>query len=202
MPSYKLIYFPVAALGEPIRFLFSYAGIEFVDERFDRKDWPKLKDTMPFGKVPVLEVDGKRIGQSAAICRYLAKQCGLAGKNDWEALEIDSTVDTIHDLRNNIAAFHYESNEQAKQEKTKGAKVTVPYCLERLDAQVKKNGGYFIGGSLTWADLVFVALLDYLNMMMKEDIVEKYPNLKQLQKKVEEVPAIKKWIQKRPSTNM
>jgi len=53
---------------------------------------------MPFGKVPVLEVDGKRINQSVAICRYLAKQYGLAGKNDWEALEIDSTVDTLQDL--------------------------------------------------------------------------------------------------------
>jgi len=53
---------------------------------------------MPFGKVPVLEVDGKRINQSVAICRYLAKQCGLAGKNDWESLEIDSAVDTIQDL--------------------------------------------------------------------------------------------------------
>jgi len=54
---------------------------------------------MPFAKVPVLEVDGKKIDQSIAISRYLAKQCGLAGKNDWESLEIDSTVDTIHDLR-------------------------------------------------------------------------------------------------------
>ena len=54
---------------------------------------------MPFGKVPVLEVDGKKIDQSVAICRYLAKQCGLAGKDDWEALLIDVAVDTIHDLR-------------------------------------------------------------------------------------------------------
>ncbi|XP_011702072.1 PREDICTED: glutathione S-transferase-like isoform X2 [Wasmannia auropunctata] len=200
MPSYKLIYFPITALAEPIRFLFSYAGIEFVDERFDRKDWKKIKPTTPFGKVPVLEVDGKKIDQSAAISRYLAKQCDLAGKNDWESLEIDSTVDTIHDLRASIAAFHYESNEQAKQEKIKAAKVTVPYYLERLDAQVKKNGGYFIGGALTWADLTFVGLLEYLNLMMKEDIIEKYENLKQLQKKVEEVPAIKNWIQKRPAS--
>ncbi|XP_011702075.1 PREDICTED: glutathione S-transferase-like [Wasmannia auropunctata] len=201
MPSYKLIYFPVTALAEPIRFLFSYAGIEFVDERFDRNDWPNIKPTMPFGKVPVLEVDGKKIGQSVAICRYLAKQCDLAGKNDWEALEIDSTVDTIHDLRASMASYFYESNEQAKQEKQLKAKEIVPYYLERLDAQVKKNGGYFVGGALTWADLTFVGLLDYLNLMMKEDIVEKYENLKQLQKKVEEVPAIKKWIQKRPASN-
>lgn len=53
----------------------------------------------PFGQVPILEVDGKRVCQSTAICRYLAKQFGLAGKDDWEALEIDATVDTIHDLR-------------------------------------------------------------------------------------------------------
>ena len=53
----------------------------------------------PFGKTPVLEVDGKQAHQSIAICRYLAKQFGLNGSNDWEALEIDAIVDTFTDLR-------------------------------------------------------------------------------------------------------
>jgi len=53
----------------------------------------------PFGKVPVLEIDGKQIHQSGAICRYLAKQFGLNGSNDWEALEIDAIVDTFTDFR-------------------------------------------------------------------------------------------------------
>jgi glutathione S-transferase len=53
----------------------------------------------PFGKVPVLEIDGKQAHQSAAICRYLAKQFGLAGSSDWEALEIDALVDTFTDFR-------------------------------------------------------------------------------------------------------
>jgi len=43
MPSYKLIYFHLTGLAEPIRLLLSYAGIEFVDERIDKNDWPKLK---------------------------------------------------------------------------------------------------------------------------------------------------------------
>jgi len=43
MPTYKLTYFPVKALAEPIRFLLSYAGIEFIDDRFDKADWPKIK---------------------------------------------------------------------------------------------------------------------------------------------------------------
>lgn len=202
MPSYKLTYFPVKALAEPIRFLFSYAGIDFVDDRFDRDDWPKIKPNMPFGQVPVLEIDGKKISQSVAIARYLAKQCGLAGKDDLEAMEIDAIVDTIHDLRAKIAAYHYENNEAVKATKLEIAKEQVPYFLERLDAQVQKNGGYFVGGALTWADLSFVAILDYLNDMMKEDIIEKYENLKQLKQKVLELPAIKSWIEKRPQSEM
>ncbi|EFN62037.1 Glutathione S-transferase [Camponotus floridanus] len=184
MPSYKLTYFPIQALAEPIRFLFSYGGTEFIDYRFDRADWPKIKPTMPFGQVPVVEVDGKKIAQSVAISRYLAKQYGLAGKDDWESLEIDST---------------YENNETAKEEKLKRAKEIVPYYLERLDAQVQKNGGYFVGGALSWADFTFVGLLDYLNFMMRENIIEKYDNLKQLKQKVEKIPSIKSWIEKRPS---
>jgi len=91
----------------------------------------------------------------------------------------------------------YRNSEQAKKYKREIADETIPYYLERLDAQVKKNGGYFVGGALTWADLTFVGLLDYMNFLMK-GVVEKYENLKQLQKKVEEIPAIKSWIEKRP----
>lgn len=54
---------------------------------------------MPFGQVPVLEVDGKVAHQSIAIARYLAKQVKLVGKDDWEDLAIDSMVDTVNDLR-------------------------------------------------------------------------------------------------------
>lgn len=54
---------------------------------------------MPFGKVPVLEIDGKQTHQSAAICRYLAKQLDLCGKTDWDALQIDIIVDTFSDFR-------------------------------------------------------------------------------------------------------
>lgn len=54
---------------------------------------------MPFGQVPILEVDGKVAHQSIAIARYLAKQVKLNGKDDWEDLVIDSVVDTVNDLR-------------------------------------------------------------------------------------------------------
>lgn len=57
-----------------------------------------IPDT-PFGQMPLLEHNGKVAHQSLAICRYLAKQVKLVGKDDWEDLEIDATADTISDLR-------------------------------------------------------------------------------------------------------
>lgn len=118
-PTFKLYYFNIRALAEPIRFLLAYGGLAYEDVRIEKEDWPKLKPSklefdqlfevtilndilvlaMPMEQMPVLEVDGQRVHQSVAIGRYLAKRVGLAGSNDWESLQIDSAVDTVNELR-------------------------------------------------------------------------------------------------------
>lgn len=42
-PSFKLYYFNIRALAEPIRYLFAYGGIAYEDVRVEREDWPKVK---------------------------------------------------------------------------------------------------------------------------------------------------------------
>lgn len=123
-PKYKLYYFNLYALGEPLRVLFAYGRIKYEDVRIERSQWPALKPSkwtnpmifikivyksfnlslvclciaMPLGQMPVLEIDNdKRVYQSMAIARYLAKIVGLSGANDWEDLLIDVVVDTIKD---------------------------------------------------------------------------------------------------------
>jgi glutathione S-transferase len=54
---------------------------------------------MPMGQMPCLEVDGRRVHQSLAMCRYIGKQIKLNGLNPIEDLQIDATVDTINDFR-------------------------------------------------------------------------------------------------------
>ncbi len=53
---------------------------------------------MPFGQVPVLEVDGKVLAESYSICRYLAQRHGLAGKSDWEQALVDMYGDCCRDI--------------------------------------------------------------------------------------------------------
>lgn len=44
--QYKLTYFDITGLGESIRLLFHYGGINFVDQRVDYiEDWPALKSS-------------------------------------------------------------------------------------------------------------------------------------------------------------
>lgn len=45
MSTYKLTYFNVTGLGEPIRYLLSQSGIKFEDVRVEFDDWPKLKSS-------------------------------------------------------------------------------------------------------------------------------------------------------------
>ncbi|KAH7694854.1 CRE-GST-9 protein, partial [Aphelenchoides avenae] len=78
MVHYKLTYFDCRALGEVARFMFHYAGQPFDDVRVTNEEWEAnlqhYKSTLPYGRIPVLEVDGVQIAESMTIARFLAKQ--------------------------------------------------------------------------------------------------------------------------------
>ncbi|VDO84943.1 unnamed protein product [Haemonchus placei] len=78
MINYKLTYFDGRGPAEIIRQekIVTVAGEDCEDVRVTFGDWPKLKEDMPFGQLPVLDIDGKQLCQSFAIVRYLAKQFG------------------------------------------------------------------------------------------------------------------------------
>lgn len=42
-PTFKLRYFNLKALGEPIRMLFAYGNVDYEDIRVESSDWPSLK---------------------------------------------------------------------------------------------------------------------------------------------------------------
>jgi len=202
-PTFKLYYFNIRALAEPIRYLFAYGGQAYEDVRVERGDWPKLKPTMPMGQMPVLEVDGHRVHQSVAIERYVAKRVGLAGANDWENLQIDSVVDTINDLRQKIAAVHFEADEAIKQKKKETLIAeTVPFYLGKLEEIAKENKGHLAVSKLTWADFFFAAMMEIFKIWTGPEILSKYPNLQKVAENVYNLDAIKTWMKKRPATDM
>ena len=69
----------------------------------------------PFGGLPILEVNGKVIGQSSVISRYVAKEGGLAGKDNVEQALADSIFETAIEIREtHIIPNFFEKNEEKK----------------------------------------------------------------------------------------
>ena len=98
MSTYKLTYFNGRGRAEVSRLIFAAAGQKYEDVRVEEGQWPSLKSQMPLGQIPVLEVDGTKLPQSAAIARFLAKQFQLAGKDNLEQAKVDAVADTIGDI--------------------------------------------------------------------------------------------------------
>ncbi|XP_039607053.1 hematopoietic prostaglandin D synthase-like isoform X3 [Polypterus senegalus] len=113
MYNYKLTYFNMRGRAELARYIFAYAGMKYEDIRVEWKDWPEIKQTIPFEKLPIMEVDGIIIPQSLAIARYLAKETGLAGATSLEEAQTDALVDCMNDFT--IMIPWNEKNKEVKE---------------------------------------------------------------------------------------
>uniref|UniRef100_A0A6P7GZZ4 glutathione transferase n=1 Tax=Diabrotica virgifera virgifera TaxID=50390 RepID=A0A6P7GZZ4_DIAVI len=161
--TYKLIYFDVPGKGEAIRMILSYGEIPFEDKRIQMGDWPKLKPTTPLGQLPLLEVDGKAIPQSTAICRYLASIVKLDGKDARENLALDVALETLFDLQKMNGEIKYEQDAAKKKEKLeKLLKQGLPLYFGKLDEYAKKHNGYIaferVSGLCKWSLKIFLYL--------------------------------------------
>ncbi|XP_064594460.1 hematopoietic prostaglandin D synthase-like [Liolophura sinensis] len=205
MPVYKLYYFNARARAEGIRWLMSLAGVEFEDIRIDRNDWPTKKQEMPFGYVPVLEVEGQRLSESQAIARYLANKFDLAGKTDWEKALADQYVDVIYDILPPTRAIRLAPNEEVKAQRTKNfIEVDGPRILANLERCLESSRSeYLVGDSLTWADVMVASYLDlYIDRITPDfgDLLDKFPKLQAHLDRIRTVPQIAAFIAKRPKT--
>ncbi|XP_046744901.1 glutathione S-transferase-like [Diprion similis] len=200
MSSYKLTYFAIAGLAEPIRFLLSYGGIDYEDNRVAHENWPAIKPKTPFEQVPILEVNGKTLYQSNAIVRFLANKLNLFGSDELEHYEVDAHIETIGDLRSLLFTWQWAETPENKTAKEAETRKKAAFYLGKFENTVKENGGYFVGGKLTAADIVFAGLDYVFTFILGKEFLADYPHLKKLVEKVNALPGIKSHIAKRPET--
>ena len=179
----------------------------------------------PFGQVPVLEVDGKMLGQSNSIARYLAKKHGLAGQDDWEEAMANMYADSLMDVINAGLPYRFESDpEKKKQLLQELVTKNVRPHIQLIEKRLAENGtGYLVGSSvsckfvklslaelisydsrpiqLTWADLGYADVIPTF-LELVPDLLDNAPHLKKLINAIEAIPSIKKWIETRPVTPM
>ncbi|CAJ0605916.1 unnamed protein product [Cylicocyclus nassatus] len=204
MVQYRLTYFDGRGTAEIIRQIFAVAGEKFEDVRVIQQGWPKLKANTPFGQLPVLEIDGKQLAQSAAIARYLARKFGLAGKNPYEEAVVDSIVDQFKDFTAEIRPYLRVAMGFEQGDKDKLANDVLFPARDKffgfMTKFLKENkSGYLVGDSLTFADLY---LAEHCAEFAKKmpSIYDGFPEIKAHAERVRSNPALKKWLATRPET--
>uniref|UniRef100_A0A158P8Y6 glutathione transferase n=1 Tax=Angiostrongylus cantonensis TaxID=6313 RepID=A0A158P8Y6_ANGCA len=206
MVQYKLYYFGGRGLGEVIRQLFALAAVDFEDIRVTQEQWPALKPKMPFGNLPVLEVDGQQIPQSQAIARYVARKYGYAGKTPYEEAIVDALADQYKDFYVEIKNFYYPAMGLAKGDVESAKKNILIPARDRFLGYMtnflkKSNTGYLVGNDLTYADLILAEHVFSIRTVFPE-YTNGFPEVEEHYRKVTSVPKLKKWLDERPKTRM
>ncbi|KAH7699546.1 Nagst-1 protein [Aphelenchoides avenae] len=204
MVQYKLTYLQIRGLGEPARMILHYANQPFEDVRISREELKELKPKLPYGQVPLLEVDGKPLAQSTAIYRYLARQFGLAGKDDYEAAKLDEFSDYLKDVGREIRGFFQQVLGVEIKDKEKFEREQLRPTVDRLNRQLEEKlanaaSGFLAPSGVTWLDF-FVTERLYTMQKAKPDLFEAHPKIHQYIQRVHTLPQLKDYIASRLDT--
>lgn len=209
--KYKLIYFDGRGRAEAARWLFALADVPYEDVRYTQEEWKngiKEKLDTPFGQLPVLEIDdGKEvISQSLSIQKYLAEEFGFAGKTPIEKAKADMVVQCVQDFAYAVWVNFFEEDKERKEKAEKKVKEEeLPKFFKHFEAMLKKNNGgdgFFVGDSVTWADVAFAHQVEYVSIvgLDADTFLADYPKLKALKDRVLQLPEIAAWVAKRPES--
>ncbi|KAM7404603.1 hypothetical protein PAMP_011936 [Pampus punctatissimus] len=180
----KLFYWDIRGLAQPVRLLLEYTGTKYEDKfyvcgeapNFDKSCWfdEKYKLGMDFPNLPYLEDGDRKIVQSNAIMRYIARKHNMCGETEDEKVCVDIMENQAMDFRNGFVMMCYSDFDKIK-----------PGYLERLPGTLKQFSDFlgdrtwFAGDKITHVDFIMYELLDQ-HRMFQPTCLDDFKNLKDL----------------------
>jgi glutathione S-transferase len=168
----RLRYFPFPGRGAAIRDALRIGGIAFEDAHVPPDRFRELKAAgeLPFGSLPVLDVETARgrvsAAESNAILRFVGRRAGLYPiDDDVRALKVDEALDLAEDIYHVLAPSIGEENAERRMAMRKVlAEETLPRWVGFLERLLVANGrtGFLAGDALTVADLKLYWIADKL----------------------------------------
>lgn len=201
--KYTLSYFPLRARAETARLVLHAAKKDFVDNIVQFSEWGALKPKTPFGSLPVLEVGDKSFGQGQAIASYLARECGLYGSSNLDALKIEQLQQLREDLLVEEVNAWKEGDAAKKAElKKKMNDIVYPRFLNYFEKLVQQNQTesgtkYTVGDKLSLADIIIFEGTETVRQQYP-GLLDNLPAIKSVNALVAEVDGIKQYLKKRP----
>ena len=201
MSKPKLYYFdaPVSR-GEKCRLALHLAGIDFEDARIKFADWPTLKEQMPYGSVPVLELPGHPpLAHSNAILVLIGRRHGLHPADDFEAARHEGMMQHVEELRGAVSP----TLRMGDAEKKAAREALVAGFLPAWARAAERNitaGPFFGGEKIQVVDLKIHMAVRWFNGgkvdYIPATIFADYPRLVGVHDAVRDHPGVRSWYAK------
>ena len=210
----KLTYLDYKFIGEPIRLTLFIGNIPFEDERITHEELNKRRHAglLPFGQLPVLNVNGTTYAQSSAILRWAGQQSNMyTTDTQLQCNEILGVLEEMnvwfrplwfqHILGRNPATGDkmVEMTEEQNTEAIAVANTAMfPMMLSMLERRLGEKK-FFCGDVMTIADVTWYVMgsgiLDgtYEGGIVRADVLKSCDNLLRLVNEVGGHPRVVLW---------
>ena len=195
--------------AEVLRVSLFIKDIPFEDIRVSREEFIHMIKTgflpngmkVPFHQLPVIEVDGKIIGQTGAIARYCGKVSNLYADDILKAAKIDQIIDAATDITNVVSPTIREKDQEKKMEDRKVlVNKLLPRWFRYLENLLLEDDSTWFVEKMTIADIAMWRLLGWLTSGIIDgiptSIVDDFPKLKNIHHQVHTHPKVQEWMLK------
>jgi len=196
-------YWCVRALGNSIRYILEYSGIEYVERTYNlgknfdtREDWLSEKFCLglDFPNIPYLIEGDVKITQSLAIMRYLGRKSGLFPKIPEEERRVDLAEQQINDLMWSCNGLCY-NKDYSEELKNKFMDDFMGIKCQQLNNFLGDNK-FFGGDQLTYVDFLAYEMFDQHRVLWPEfeKMYQKHPNIVAFLKRMEALPKLAQFL--------
>uniref|UniRef100_A0A8C0X639 Glutathione S-transferase n=1 Tax=Castor canadensis TaxID=51338 RepID=A0A8C0X639_CASCN len=176
-------YWDIRGLAHAIRLLLEYTDSSYEEKRYtmgdapdyDRSQWLSEKFTLglDFPNLPYLIDGARKITQSNAILRYIARKHDLCGQTEEEKIRVDILENQVMDTRLQLVMLCYNPDfEKLKPEFLEG----LPEKM-KLYSQFLGKRPWFAGDKITFVDFIAYDVLDQ-HRIFEPKCLDAFPNLK------------------------
>ena len=195
--------------AEVLRVSLFIKDIPFEDIRVSREEFVHLIKTgflpngkkAPFHQLPVIEAEGKIIGQTGAIARYCGKASNLYADDNLKAAKIDQIIDAASDITNLVSPTIREKDLDKKMDDRKLlVNKLLPRWFRYLENLLSEDESTWFVEKMSIADLAIWRLLGWLTSGIIDgiptSIIDDFPKLKNIHHQVHTHPKVQEWMLK------
>eukprot|EP01039_Chlorochromonas_danica_P007126 gene7126-7879_t len=208
-----LYYFAGRGLADQLRWLLAAGNTSFTQKIISqRMHFERMaRRQLPFGQLPLLQIDGLELVQCQACLRYLARRAHIAGRTPEEVLKCDMIAEAIRDLLAllttapfDFVAGRFEAvlaanlRHRPSSSSSSTATATTPSSVHPIADIAAYNAlpgqVFLVGKGLTYADVLAAHLTTWFVEECGPDLLKDKPLLVQLQNQVISLPGVKAFI--------